>query len=130
MISKTLLFMTTMAPAALADFKVYCGTRCVVADAGGCAPACHFMNNEPSCADIQNSVNFHITDDTSGCGGVACDGCDDVNPAAEWEITRLEINNDQGCNPSVLYWEGGGDNPHFSKSNHAYLLRAKLNSSF
>ena len=113
--SKTFAFILALAPAVLADFKVFCGERCVAFDAGGCGVSCIFMNNPASCSDVGNSVNFHTSSDVSGCGGVACDGCERDQPPSEWDITRLEINNSQGCTPSQLYWGGGGDDPHFSK---------------
>jgi hypothetical protein len=111
---KTLAFLAALIPAALADFKVFCGERCVAFDAGGCGVSCIFMNNPASCADVDNSVNFHTSSDVSGCGGVRCEGCDRALPPSEWDITQLEINNKQTCTPSQEYW-GGMEDPHFSK---------------
>ena len=117
----TLSILAALAPVVLADFKVFCGERCVQ-DAGGCGAACIFMNNPASCDDVANSVNFQMTADASGgCGGYSCDGCDLSKPPGDWEITRLEINNQQFCTPSHLYWGNGGDHPHFSKHNFYQL---------
>ena len=113
--AKTLTFLPALLPAALADFKVFCGEGCNGFDGAGCAPTCIFMNNPASCADVSNSVHFVIQTDVSNCGGVACDGCDRSAVPRDWDIARLEIANQQSCTPSQLYWGNGGDDPHFSK---------------
>ena len=112
---KTLAFVASLAPAALAVFKVFCGEGCNGFDGSGCAPACFFFSNPPSCNDVMDSVSFYIQSDVSNCGGVACDGCDKGAASRDWDITRLEIANQQTCSPSHLYWDNGGDDPHFSK---------------
>ncbi|KAL2201825.1 hypothetical protein CC79DRAFT_1338541 [Sarocladium strictum] len=101
-----------------ADFKVFCGERCVGADAGGCGVACQFMNNPASCDDVNDSIVFHTEKDVSGCGGVRCKGCDQSKPSKEWDIEELEINDTQECTPSSKNWDGLGEDvdPHFSKS--------------
>jgi hypothetical protein len=101
--SKILTLITCFAPAALADFFAYCGQYCVN-DGAGCPVSCTFYNKAPeSCDEINNSVNHiqSMDNDASGpCGGLACDGCDPAINARDWKISRLEINNSQGCTPS------------------------------
>ncbi|KAL2202484.1 hypothetical protein CC79DRAFT_1372653 [Sarocladium strictum] len=114
--TKTLALLAALMPAALADFKVFCGQRCVVADAGGCGPSCIFMNNPASCEDVENSVNFHTQDDVSKCDGLRCEGCDDGIPPRDWFITELEINDRGQCTPSHQSFDGI-ENRHFTLYN-------------
>ncbi|KAM0327735.1 hypothetical protein ACHAQA_006030 [Verticillium albo-atrum] len=118
---KTLTLFTALVPAALADFKVFCGVGCNTIDGTGCPSTCIFLNNPASCEDVDNSVAFRIQSDVSGaCGGVACDGCDISKPAGDWTITRLEIHDGTGCTPSRRYFGNAGDDPHFSVSSVFY----------
>lgn len=121
---KTFAFITFLAPAALADFVVYCGNNCVN-DGAGCPNSCIFFNNPPeSCEEVIDSVAHNQSQDndaSSSCGGLACDGCEQSENARDWTITRLEINNSQGCTPSTLHWSGGGDDPHFSKLQSHFM---------
>ncbi|KAL6859791.1 hypothetical protein ACO1O0_003815 [Amphichorda felina] len=114
---KTLAFVASLTPAALADFKVFCGESCNGFDSSGCGLACYFFSNPPSCGDLMDSVPFFLESDVSGCGGVACDGCEKDEASRDWDITRLEIANQQSCSPSHLYWDNGGDDPHFTIYN-------------
>lgn len=100
-----------------ADFKVYCGAGANGLDGGGPAPACLFFNNPPDCNDVGDSVS-HFSDrrsDVSKTGGLVCDGCDISAPPSDWVITRIEINDKGDALSDVQYFDGAGDNPHFSK---------------
>lgn len=88
-----------------ADFKVFCGRDQNGLD-GIAASECMFFNNPPDCSNVDNSVPFYIRpDNDASFSGVACDGCSADTAIADWDLTRLEINEPD-------YFDNGAD--HFS----------------
>lgn len=95
---------------ALADFKIFCGVDSNSGD-GITATVCMFFNNPPDCDDVIGEGGpFYIErDNDASSGGIACDGCDIGAAPADWDVTRLEINEPD-------YFDGGAD--HFSTASY------------
>ncbi|KAH7021986.1 hypothetical protein EDB80DRAFT_805540 [Ilyonectria destructans] len=94
---------------AVADFLIFCGAENQFPDAASTSSV-SFFNNPPDCDDFVNSVGWtpEFYNDASH-GGIACDGCTAAKSPADWDVTRFEVNDNDG-----KYFDNGGDAPHFT----------------
>ncbi|KAI1874627.1 hypothetical protein JX265_004835 [Neoarthrinium moseri] len=106
--------ISILAPAAVADFMVFCGEDTNGVDGAGVGRFCVLFNNPPDCDD--GGPKFSVLEDVSQntCGGVRCEGCEEAQNIRDWIITELEINDSQKCTPSTLSIGNGGTDPHFT----------------
>lgn len=89
-----------LAAAATHEFHIYTGRENWWSGDGQVATSsCWFFDGQPSCDDVQNSVNGMLTlgdGDLSGSGrGCDCDGPGNACYGAPHEIERFEINVDE-----------------------------------
>ncbi|KAF7554243.1 hypothetical protein G7Z17_g3064 [Cylindrodendrum hubeiense] len=93
----------------VADFLIFCGAENQLPDPASSLTV-SFFNNPPDCDDFVNSVGWtpQFYNDASH-GGIACDGCTAAKAASDWDVTRLEVYDNDG-----KYFDNGGDAPHFT----------------
>ncbi|KPM43019.1 hypothetical protein AK830_g3542 [Neonectria ditissima] len=93
----------------VADFLIFCGAENQFPDSI-LTTLVMFFNNPPDCDDAVNTVQWtaQFYNDASH-GGIACDGCDGSKAPQDWDITRLEVYDNDG-----KYFDNGGDAPHFT----------------
>lgn len=83
------IFAATFSAAVRADFQVFAGnTNDPVG--GGTGLQAYFipMGVVADCGNLGSPVIMRA--DTSGLGGVACDGCG-LGPVNDWDVSRFEV---------------------------------------
>ena len=91
MLFQSLLSIAALSAPATANFYIFATNSNYFSPDGGSGGQFNFLNNPPSCDDINNSINIMSTGNDASSGGVACDGCDISKNTQDWDITRFEF---------------------------------------